>query len=156
MVIFYLVGQVLSMTEVRLLVLAADPHLAAGGWGVGYMGAGLANPALPNPLVSDTRHGMACQLGLSSIGHIDYPMTFGQNVSQILQFERKKTFRHLRSFCVVSIYEFSVRFTQTMVFVYPEDVHNTVLAVRQENFWWYSSMIWSIDAKQHLASILDI
>ena len=34
----------------------------------------------------------------------------------------------LRSFCVVSIYVFSVRFTQTMVFVYLEDVDNTVLA----------------------------
>ncbi len=34
------------------------------------------------------------------------------------------SYNTLANFCVVSFYEFWVRFTQTMVFVYLEDVHN--------------------------------
>ncbi len=41
---FYSEGQVLSTIEVRLLVLAADPHLAAGGWGVGLHGGWVGPP----------------------------------------------------------------------------------------------------------------
>ncbi len=60
---FYSVGQVLSMIEVRPLVLAADPHLTAGGWGVGYMGAGLAHLAPYNPPIAHTGYVTACRLG---------------------------------------------------------------------------------------------
>ncbi len=60
---FNLVGQVLCMTKVHLLVLAADRHLTTGGWGVGYMGARLADEAPPNPPIANTGYVTACRLG---------------------------------------------------------------------------------------------
>ena len=63
MLYFYLAGYVLRTTEVRNLILAAAPHLTAGGWDVGYMGAGLADTAPPNPPIAHTGYVTACRLG---------------------------------------------------------------------------------------------
>ena len=58
----------------------------------------------------------------------------------------------LRSFCVVSFCDFCVRITQTMVFIY-RTMSGRPLGPWY--FWWYSSIICSIDAKQNLAFIFS-